>query len=128
MNNRLAPMLALAFALAVLTGMSVFTVDQRERAIVFQLGEIMEVITEPGLHFKWPLIQNVRIFDMRVLTYDDAEPLRFLTSGNRPVLVDSFVKWRITDVRQYYVSVQGDGNTTIVVETHGCGLALFCDN
>src|SRR4029078_8153828 len=45
---------------------------------------------------------------MRILTYDDAEPLRFLTQGNRPVLVDSFVKWHIIDVRQYYVSVQGD--------------------
>ena len=61
-----------------------------------------------GLHFKWPLLQNVRLFDMRILTFDDAEPLRFLTQGNRPVLVDSFVKWRIADVRQYYVSVQGD--------------------
>jgi membrane protease subunit HflC len=50
----------------------------------------------------------VRYFDMRILTYDDAEPLRFLTSGNRPVLVDSFVKWRINDIKQYYVSVQGD--------------------
>jgi membrane protease subunit HflC len=45
---------------------------------------------------------------MRILTYDDAEPLRFLTQGNRPVLVDSFVKWHILDVKQYYVSVQGD--------------------
>src|SRR5258705_240280 len=45
---------------------------------------------------------------MRILTFDDAEPLRFLTQGNRPVLVDSFVKWRIADVRQYYVSVQVD--------------------
>jgi membrane protease subunit HflC len=76
--------------------------------MVFQLGEVKEVVQRSGLHFKWPLIQNVRVFDMRILTFDDAEPLRFLTSGNRPVLVDSFVKWRIVDVRQYYVSVQGD--------------------
>jgi membrane protease subunit HflC len=75
---------------------------------VFQLGEVKEVVREPGLHFKWPMLQNVRHFDMRILTYDDAEPLRFLTQGNRPVLVDSFVKWRINDVRQYYVSVEGD--------------------
>jgi membrane protease subunit HflC len=66
------------------------------------------VVQKPGLNFKWPLLQNVRLFDMRILTFDDAEPLRFLTQGNRPVLVDSFVKWRIADVRQYYVSVQGD--------------------
>jgi len=66
------------------------------------------VVEKPGMHFKIPLLQNVRLFDMRILTYDDAEPLRFLTQGNRPVLVDSFVKWHIIDVRQYYVSVQGD--------------------
>jgi membrane protease subunit HflC len=66
------------------------------------------VITKPGLNFKIPLVQNVRLFDMRILTYDDAEPLRFLTQGNRPVLVDSFVKWRIVDVQQYYVSVRGE--------------------
>jgi membrane protease subunit HflC len=87
---------------------AMFTVDQRQNAIVFQLGEVKEVVQRSGLHFKWPLLQNVRLFDMRILTFDDAEPLRFLTQGNRPVLVDSFVKWRIADVRQYYVSVQGD--------------------
>jgi len=104
----LGPVLvALAAVLLIISG-SVFTVDQRQSAIVFQLGEIKEVITRPGLNLKWPLVQNVRFFDVRVLTYDDPEPLRFLTSGNRPVLVDSFVKWRITDVKQYYVSVQGD--------------------
>ena len=98
---------ALVVAAAVVSG-TLYTVDQRQNAIVFQLGEVKEVVTKPGLHFKWPILQNVRHFDMRILTYDDAEPLRFLTQGNRPVLVDSFVKWRINDVRQYYVSVQGD--------------------
>lgn len=102
------PIVAGIVILALVASSAVFTVDQRQNAIVFQLGEVKEVITRAGLHFKWPLIQNVRYFDMRILTYDDPEPLRFLTSGNRPVLVDSFVKWRIADVRQYYVSVQGD--------------------
>jgi len=87
---------------------TLYTVDQRQNAIVFQLGEVKEVVQKPGLHVKIPLIQNVRLFDMRILTFDDAEPLRFLTQGNRPVLVDSFVKWRITDVKQYYISVGGD--------------------
>jgi membrane protease subunit HflC len=102
------PLLALLVVVALLVSSTLFTVDQRQNAIVFQLGEVKEVVREPGLHFKWPMLQNVRHFDMRILTYDDAEPLRFLTQGNRPVLVDSFVKWRIADVRQYYVSVQGD--------------------
>src|SRR5919201_2537681 len=102
------PILALLVVIALLVSIALFTVDQRQNAIVFQLGEVKEVVQKPGLHFKWPLLQNVRLFDMRILTFDDAEPLRFLTQGNRPVLVDSFVKWRIADVRQYYVSVQGD--------------------
>ena len=102
------PVLAILILVALLVSGALYTVDQRQHAIVFQLGEVRRVVTEPGLHFKIPLFQNVRHFDMRILTYDDAEPLRFLTQGNRPVLVDSFVKWHIVDVRQYYVSVQGD--------------------
>jgi modulator of FtsH protease HflC len=104
----LGPIVALLAVLALLVSSALFTVDQRQNAIVFQLGEVKEIVVRSGLHFKWPLLQNVRLFDMRILTFDDAEPLRFLTQGNRPVLVDSFVKWRIADVRQYYVSVQGD--------------------
>jgi membrane protease subunit HflC len=102
------PIVAVLVLVALIVSGTLYTVDQRQNAIVFQLGEIKEVVTKPGLHLKWPLLQNVRSFDMRILTYDDAEPLRFLTQGNRPVLVDSFVKWHIIDVRQYYVSVQGD--------------------
>jgi membrane protease subunit HflC len=104
----IGPILAGLVLIALIASSALFTVDQRQNAMVFQLGEVKEVVQRSGLHFKWPLIQNVRVFDMRILTFDDAEPLRFLTSGNRPVLVDSFVKWRIVDVRQYYVSVQGD--------------------
>jgi membrane protease subunit HflC len=102
------PIIAILVVLALIVSSALFTVDQRQNAIVFQLGEIKEVVRQPGLHFKWPMLQNVRHFDMRILTYDDAEPLRFLTQGNRPVLVDSFVKWRVADVQQYYVSVEGD--------------------
>jgi membrane protease subunit HflC len=104
----LGPLLAGLALFALLLSSAMFTVDQRQNAIVFQLGEVKEVVNRSGLHFKWPLLQNVRHFDMRILTFDDAEPLRFLTQGNRPVLVDSFVKWRIADVRQYFISVQGD--------------------
>jgi modulator of FtsH protease HflC len=104
----LGPVLAILVALVLVASSVVFTVDQRQNAIVFQFGEVKEVIREPGLKFKWPMIQNVRVFDMRILAYDDPEPLRFLTSGNRPVLVDSFIRWRIEDVRLYFVSVQGN--------------------
>jgi membrane protease subunit HflC len=104
----LGPIVAVVIVVLLLVSGTLYTVDQRQNAIVFQLGEVKEVVQKPGLHLKIPLLQNVRLFDMRILTFDDAEPLRFLTQGNRPVLVDSFVKWRIVDVKQYYVSVQGD--------------------
>ena len=104
----IGPAVAVLIVVLLLVSGTLYTVDQRQNAIVFQLGEVKDVVQKPGLHLKIPLLQNVRLFDMRILTFDDAEPLRFLTQGNRPVLVDSFVKWRIADVRQYYVSVQGD--------------------
>jgi membrane protease subunit HflC len=95
-------------AVLVLLGTSIFTVDQRQHAIIFQLGEVRDVIAEPGLYFKWPMIQNVRYFDKRILTLDSVEPERFITSEKKNVLVDSFVKWRIVDPRLYYISVAGD--------------------
>ncbi len=92
----------------ILVSMSVYTVDQRQAALVFQLGEIVSVKKEPGLYFKIPLVQNVRYFDTRILTVDADTPERFLTSEKKNVLVDYFVKWRIVDVRRFYVSFNGD--------------------
>jgi membrane protease subunit HflC len=108
MSRNLPFIAAFVLGIMILSATSLFTVDQRQYAIVFQLGEVKEVITEPGLAFKWPLIQNVNFFDKRVLTLESAEPERFMTAEKKPVLVDSFVKWRIHDVRQYYVSMGGD--------------------
>jgi membrane protease subunit HflC len=105
MNNRMGVVLAGVLALLVLASMTMFTVDQRERAIVFQLGEVTEVITTPGLHFKWPFIQNVRYFDGRILTLDTPDAERYITSEKKNLLVDTFVKWKIDDARQYYKSV-----------------------
>jgi membrane protease subunit HflC len=97
-----------AIALIVLFSLSMFVVDQRQTAIVFQLGEVVGVKTQPGLYFKIPLVQNVRYFEARILTMDSMEPERFITAEKKNVMVDSFVKWRIADVKQYYVSVGGD--------------------
>ena len=99
---------AIVIALLAVLGSSIFTVDQRQHAIVFQLGEVRDVISKPGLYFKWPMIQNVRYFDKRILTLDTSEPERYITSEKKNVLVDSCVKWRIVDPRLYYVSVAGD--------------------
>ena len=95
-------------AVLLLLAMSVYTVDQRQAAIKFQLGEVISIQTKPGLYFQIPLVQNIRRYDMRIQTMEPRDPERFLTSENRNVLVDSFVKWRVTDVRLYYVSVRGD--------------------
>jgi membrane protease subunit HflC len=97
-----------AAAVLILLSLSMFVVDQRQTVIVLQLGEMVGVKTAPGLYFKIPLIQNVRYFDSRILTFDSVEPERFITAEKKNVMVDSFVKWRIADVKQYYVSVGGD--------------------
>ncbi|MDA8128397.1 MAG: protease modulator HflC [Betaproteobacteria bacterium] len=102
-----AILVGLIVLLLILSG-SMFTVDQRQNALVFQLGEVVSVKKNPGLYFKLPLVQNVRYFDTRILTLDSAEPERFITSEKKNVLVDSYIKWRVIDARQFYVSVGGD--------------------
>lgn len=108
MNSKLSVIGAVVAALLVILAMSAFTVDQRQFALVFQLGEVKRVIAEPGLNFKVPLVQNVRYFEKRIITLDNAEPERFITSEKKNVLVDSYIKWRIVDPMLYYVSVGGD--------------------
>jgi membrane protease subunit HflC len=108
MKKNIGNMLIVLAAALILLSMSMFVVDQRQNAIVFQLGEIVSVKTEPGLYFKLPLMQNVRFFDSRILTLDAGEPERFITAEKKNVMVDSFIKWRIVDVKQYYISVGGD--------------------
>jgi membrane protease subunit HflC len=92
---------------AIFVVLSTYVVDQRQTAIVLRLGQIVDVKQTPGLHFKIPILDAVVFFDTRILTWDSQEPERFLTSEKKNVLVDLFVKWRIVDVRQYYISVRG---------------------
>jgi len=108
MKNNMAGVLAGAFVVLIVLSLSLFVVDQRQNVIVLRFGEIVNVIKEPGLAFKVPLIDNVRYFDVRILTIDTPEPERFLTSEKKNVLVDLFIKWRIAEVEKYYISVGGD--------------------
>jgi modulator of FtsH protease HflC len=108
MNSKINAVVLGAVTVLVVLAMSIFTVDQRQYALVFQLGEVKRVISEPGLNFKIPMIQNVRLFDKRILTLDNNEPERFITSEKKNVLVDSYIKWRIIDPNLYYISVGGD--------------------
>lgn len=103
-QNTIIVTLGAVFALSM---MSVFTVTQTEKAIKFKLGEIVKSDYEPGLYFKFPLINNVKKFDSRILTMD-SRPERFLTAEKKNVIVDSFVKWRVGDVNTFYTAVAGD--------------------
>lgn len=85
---------------------SLFTVGERQRAIVVQLGEIVGQDYDAGLHVKLPFIQKVRTFNNRVMTFK-AEIERVLTSENKNLTVDFYVKWRIADTVKYYLSTQG---------------------
>ena len=105
MMRYLLPVAAAIVALLALFSSMLFTVDQRQNAMVFQFGELKDVITKPGLHFKLPMVQNVRYIDTRILTMDDPDPQSFITSENKPVLVDTFVKWRISNAREFYLAV-----------------------
>jgi len=97
-----------ALMITVLVGsFCVFKVDERERAIKFRLGEIVKTDFDPGLYFKFPLVNNVRKFDARIVTLD-SDPERYLTSEKKNVIVDSFVKWQIDDVGVYYTAMGGD--------------------
>ncbi len=104
----LAPLIALIITGLVLLSQALYTVDQRQHAIVRQLGEIVRIHSEAGLFWKVPLLQDVKYYERRILTLDNPEAERFITSEKKNVLVDSFVKWRIVEVRQFYISVAGD--------------------
>ena len=90
-----------------LGSMSFFIVDERELAVKFRLGEFDRADYTPGVYFKIPFINNVRKFDSRILTLD-AEPERYLTFEKKNVIVDAFIKWRISDVENYYKTMGGD--------------------
>ena len=100
-------LMILLVALGGLGLASLFTVSETEYAIRFQLGKIVRVDYKPGLNVKWPAVNNIRKFDRRILTLDTSPEL-MLTSEQKYVNVDSFVKWRIVDVARFYTSTQGN--------------------
>ena len=111
--NRIASTLIAAFVAFLLLSSTMFVVDQRKYAIVFALGQIKEVIREPGLHFKLPPpFQNVVYLDNRIMTIETPDAERFITAEKMNILVDSFVKWRIgraeSQPKLYYVTFGGD--------------------
>lgn len=107
--KRLFPLLIALFIGAVVLSSSVFIVRERDYALVFALGEVKKIVSEPGLYFKLPPpFQNVVTLDKRLLTIDLQEAERVQTSEKKNLLIDSFVKWRIVDPRLYYVTFGGN--------------------
>ncbi|MFT5642527.1 MAG: membrane protease subunit HflC [Janthinobacterium sp.] len=107
--NKIVSALIGGFILLMLLSSTVFIVDKRKYAIVFALGEVKQVISEPGLHFKLPPpFQNVLYLDKRIQTIESPDADRFITAEKKNILIDTFVKWRIVDPRQYFVSFGGD--------------------
>ena len=98
---------ALSLIAVIIISQSIFVVSEIERAVKLRFGEIVQFDLEPGLHFKWPIINSVRYFDSRILTLD-AQPQRYLTSEKKALMVDSFIKWRIKDVAKYFTTTGGD--------------------
>lgn len=108
MNRIISYAIVVLIAITILFS-TLFVVDQRQYAIVFALGEVKQVISEPGLHFKLPPpFQNVLFLDKRILTLDTPEADRFITAEKMNILVDAFVKWHITEPKLYFVSFGGD--------------------
>jgi len=100
--NRIGFFAALALVALALFSSMVFVVDQRQFGVVYSLGQIKEVITEPGLNFKLPPpFQNVRYIDKRLLTLDSTDTESLLTAEKQRVVIDWYVRWRITDPAQY---------------------------
>ena len=109
MKNKFAAFLIVIAVVAGVFSTTVFIVGERNFALVFALGEVRRVLTEPGLYFKLPPpFQNVVMLDRRLLTIDSQEAERIQTSEKKNLLIDSFVKWRISDPRLYYVTFAGD--------------------
>ena len=94
-------------ALAVIVLNSIFTVDERELALKFRFGEVIQTGYEPGLHFKVPFVNNVEKYPKRILTINNPQEL-FLTLEKKNLYVDFFIKWKINDVQQYYRATGGD--------------------
>ncbi len=107
--KNLTSSLIVAFVAILLVSASAFTVNQTQYVLVKRLGEIVAVKKAPGLYFKVPLVDDLKYFDNRIVTLDWEQPAKFITSENKYMLVDSFVKWRIIDPAKYYVSIKEGG-------------------
>ena len=107
METRIVFLAIVAVVVGVILQSTLFTVKEYERAVKFKFGEFVGEEIEPGLNVKVPFVNTVQKFDVRIQTMD-SDPEGFLTKNNQELVIDSFVKWRIRDIKQYFISVRGD--------------------
>lgn len=105
MSKKAVTLIVLAVVLVFLASQSLFVVHQTERALVFQLGNPVDRVFGPGLHVKLPFIQNVILFNARILDYD-ARSAEALTSDKKAIVLDNYARWRIVDPLQFYRSLR----------------------
>ena len=105
-GRQMSILIGLVVLLAVASN-SLYVVNERERAVLLKFGEVVSTDIEPGLHFKIPIVNDVRRFESRLITLDSS-PQRYLTAEKKALIVDSFVKWRVADAGKYYTATGGD--------------------
>ena len=107
MNNKLFAVVVAVLLAVVLASNTLYIIHATERGVLLKFGKVVESDLPPGLHWKLPMVHEVRKFDARILTLD-ARPERFLTVEKKGIIVDSFAKWRIQDVGTFYTATNGE--------------------
>ncbi|MCO4784467.1 protease modulator HflC [Marinomonas atlantica] len=107
MKNLSFAILFIVLAAVLVASQTLYVVKETERAVVLKFGEIVQADVQPGIHFKLPIMNDVKKFDARILTMD-SRPQRYLTLEKKAVIVDSYVKWKIADVARFYQATSGD--------------------
>lgn len=112
MNNRVLGIVIGLLAVFFIASNTLFIIKETERGVMLKFGRVVNSDIPPGLHFKIPMVNEVRKFDARVLTLD-VRPQRFLTVEKKAMIVDSYAKWRIKDVTTYYTATNGEEATAV---------------
>ncbi|UYZ84492.1 protease modulator HflC [Entomomonas sp. E2T0] len=107
MSNKLLFPLVIVLLLVIFGWSSLYIVLQTQKGILLRFGEIEQSNLEPGLHFKWPVINKVKLFDGRLLTLETPN-VRFLTKEKKSVMVDAYARWRVSNPEIFYTSVRGE--------------------
>lgn len=105
-GRQMSILVGLVVMVAVVSN-ALYVVNERERAVLLKFGEVVSTDIQPGLHFKMPIVNDVRRFESRLITLDSS-PQRYLTAEKKALIVDSFVKWQVADAGKYYTATGGD--------------------